>query len=110
MTIASATEWIQSVAYIPTESIVINVGTHDILKKKDLNVMINEYEYLLKSCLERNVYPIVTTLAPATMEGTEFQMKIIKFNNKLIERFTPYFPIIDIWSCLVKSKVDCFRP
>lgn len=103
LTIKMATEFLKSVAYINTRSIIFNVGSVDIIRGASVADMKRNYIEMIGVCRNRNVHPIITTLAPIgnVNFSNHIQRKIVEMNNFLIEHFGSN--VIDLWSLMVNS-------
>lgn len=116
LSIRSAINLIQSVAFIKTSSIILNVGSIDILHGHDLVDMLADYNELIRACEERNITPIITTIAPLANNNhtPESREKLRSFNSYLYDRFFPKYRIIDIRSQMVSPSgstlYDCYQP
>lgn len=108
LSIRGAINLLQSIAYIKTPSITINVGSIDIMHGRDLVDMRLDYEELINVCVARNIQPIITTLAPLAntshYHSRDMRDKLILFNNYLRDHFYPKYLVINIWSQLVTPR------
>lgn len=108
LSIRGAINLLQSIAYIKTPSITINVGSIDILHGRDLVDMRLDYEELVNICVTRNIQPIITTLAPlantSQYHSRDMRDKLILFNNYLRDHYYPKYAVINIWSQLVTPR------
>lgn len=106
--IRGAISILESVAYIKTPSIVINVGSIDIMQGRDLIDMQTDYKELVNVCIKRNVQPIITTLAPLANTShyysRDMRDKLILFNNFLINCYYLHYQVINLWSQLVTPR------
>lgn len=105
-----ATDFLRSVAFINTRSIIINVGSVDIIRGASVSDMKRNYIEMIDVCRNRNVHPIITTLTPIIVNGNfsnHLQRKIVEMNNFLIEHFGSN--VIDLWSLAVNStgRIKC---
>lgn len=113
LTIKMAAEFLKSVAYINTHSIIFNVGSVDIIRGAEVADMKRNYIEMIKVCRNRNVQPIITTLLPLTNLNLSnaAQRKVIEMNNFLIEHFGSN--VIDLWSLMVNPtgqlKTEYFK-
>lgn len=98
-----ATEFLKSIAYINTKSIIFNVGSVDVIRDAEMNDMKRDYIEMIKVCRNRNVQPIITTLAPLGKASLPSHMhrKIVEMNNFLFERFDA--KVIDLWAPMISS-------
>lgn len=91
---------------------IINIGSVDILQGKSLVQIQHDFLELLAVLREREIYPIVTTLAPLALYNHEKSVKdrLERFNVFIKQRAPK---VIDIWSCVVNQRgqtlFDCFQ-
>lgn len=108
LSIRCAINLLQSIAYIKTPSITINVGSIDIMHGRDLVDMRLDYEELVNVCVTRNIQPIITTLAPLAntshYHSRDMRDKLILFNNYLRDHYYSKYPVINIWSQMVTPR------
>lgn len=113
-TIRAAADMIRNAPCIPATSMIINLGTVDILHGRELCDMREDYHYLIDTCIERKIVPIITTIAPiANRNHTEsIPKKTMLFNNFLLDFFFQY-KIIDIYSTMItfrgRTLFDCYQ-
>lgn len=95
-------------------SIIINIGSVDILKGRPLIQIQHDFRQLIITMHKKGITPILTTLAPLANYAHDetVKEKIEKF-NKFIKKEGCYLTVIDIYSCLVNEKnnvrFDCFQ-
>lgn len=115
-TIRGATKRIEATSTFEKQSIIINVGSVDILHGHDLVDMRYDFAQLLDTCVQKNLVPIITTLAPlANANHTpEVREKLIAFNSFLWDRYFLQYQIIDIHTLMVTPRgttlYDCYQP
>lgn len=85
---------------------IINLGTIDILQGLDIMCMKYQFDMLLDACRERNIIPIITTLAPLASDDVKREQvqKLGLFNHFLITRFKKEYCVIDLHSKMVNIK------
>lgn len=101
--IKGATDLLKNIEidHLNVPTVLINVGSIDILKGIELVEMCMKYEKLISVCQQRNIRPIITTLAPLAHVDSMNQLKLMQFNNFLLDQYFLQYLIIDIWSKMV---------
>lgn len=97
-------------------SIILNIGSVNIMQGRQLIQIEHEYRELLTIMLKKGIKPILTTLAPLANYTHDIEMK------RTLERFNKFIKseaernnliVIDIWKCLVNDKgavrFDCYQ-
>ncbi|XP_061388098.1 maternal effect protein oskar [Musca vetustissima] len=97
-------------------SIIVNIGSVNIMQGRQLIQIQHEYRELLTIMLKKGIRPILTTLAPLANYTHDGEMK------RTLERFNQFVKregernnliVIDIWKCLVNEKgcarFDCYQ-
>uniref|UniRef100_A0A1I8MS01 HTH OST-type domain-containing protein n=1 Tax=Musca domestica TaxID=7370 RepID=A0A1I8MS01_MUSDO len=97
-------------------SIILNIGSVNIMQGRQLIQIEHEYRELLTIMLKKGIQPILTTLAPLANYTHDMEMK------RTLERFNKFIKseaernnliVIDIWKCLVNDKgvvrFDCYQ-
>lgn len=114
--IRDAAERIRKATYFDKYSVIINIGSVDILHGHDLVDMRYDYEYLIEQCVARNLKVTITTLAPIAncTHNDETRQKLICFNNYLMDKYSKLYMVIDLFSIMVSPRgctlFDCFQP
>lgn len=105
LTLSDAAMRIQVAPYIAGQ-VLINVGTVDLLHGRVMIDLIHDFELLMARFRDRNVEPIVTTLAPISNSGgrTIMAERLLKF-NEYIRRTCPRY--IDLWKYFVHADGSC---
>lgn len=105
LTLSDAAMRIQVAPYIAGQ-VLINVGTVDLLHGRVMIDLIHDFELLMARFRDRNVEPIVTTLAPIANSGgrTIMAERLLKF-NEYIRRTCPRY--IDLWKYYVHADGSC---
>lgn len=112
LTLSEAAARVQVAPYM-ADRVLINVGTVDLLHGRVMIDLIHDFELMMTRCRERNVEPIVTTLAPLANSGgrTEMAERLLKF-NEYIRRTCPRY--IDLWKHFVHAdgtmRIECYQP
>lgn len=108
LSIRGAISMLQSIAYIKTPSIIINVGSIDIMHGRDLVEMRLDYKELVDLCVKRNIRPIITTLAPLANTShyhlRDMREKLILFNNHLLDHYYHKHHVINLWSRMTTPR------
>lgn len=97
--------------------LIINIGSVDILHGVSLSDMCNDFINLVRLCDRRNIFIVITTLAPLgnRLHNTEDVDKLIKFNQFLIGTFSSKHPVIDLTKCMLCQAqntiyMGCYQP
>lgn len=95
--------------------VIINVGSVDIAEGRQLIEMINDLTILLKTCAERKVHPVLTTLAPLPNHLLNNKKSIHEgFNRYLRHIMLENYSIIDLHRVMVTSEgvmdLNCYQP
>lgn len=112
LSIRGAINLLQSIAFFKTPSIVINVGSIDIMLGRNLVDMQSDYNELVDLCEKRNIQPIITTLAPLanSCHSRDIRNKLLKFNSYLRDKFYSKYRVINLWSQFVTPRGrTCFE-
>lgn len=73
------------------------------------------FQRLITICVQRDLKPIITTLAPLanSNQTPETQNNLLLFNSFLLNKYESQYPIIDIWSQMVNPygqiELECFE-
>lgn len=97
--------------------LIVNIGSVDILHGVSLSDMCNDFINLVRLCDRRNIYIVITTLAPLgnRLHCTEDVDKLNKFNQFLVATFASKHPVIDITKCMLclaqnSIYMGCYQP
>lgn len=97
--------------------LIINIGSVDILHGTSLPDMCNDFVNLVRLCERRNIYIIITTLAPLAnrLHVHEEIEKLNKFNQFLLSTFSAKHHVIDIAKCMLGQAqnsihMGCYQP
>lgn len=77
--------------------------------------MCADFDKLISICVQRDLKPIITTLAPLANYNHSFEIcdKLLLFNQYLLSKYETQYPIIDIWSQMVdpfgQINSECFE-
>lgn len=93
------------------EDVIINVGSVDLLHGRNLYDMYEDFIFLERCCLLRDINPIMTTLVPIAnqMHNKALQLKLLVFNDKIRNCGFDY---IDLYDCMVRDgslMMSCFK-
>lgn len=116
LSIRGAINLLRSIAFFKTPSIVINVGSIDIMLGRNLVDMRSDYNELVDLCEKRNIQPIITTLAPLAnnCHPRDMRNKLLMFNSYLRDKFYSRYRVINLWSQLVtprgRTRFEYFEP
>jgi OSK domain len=83
-------------------TVIINVGSVDIIEGKELIQMIKDFDKLMAACGEKFITPIVTTLPPLPNYKVNNRQKVLEGFNCFLrkERERYLFPLIDLNLCM----------
>lgn len=115
LSISAATKLVELSAYFKSQNLILNVGSVDILHGNSFRDMCIDFKRLINVCVQRNVSPIITTLAPLANRShpSGIRDKLFEFNEHLLVEYGWQYPIIDIWSQMVNSRCqidfECFE-
>lgn len=115
LSISAAAKRIELSAYFKSKNLILNVGSVDILHGHSLRDMCIDFKRLISVCVQRNVNPIITTLAPLANSSRSLVIrdKLLQFNEHLLIEYGLQYPIIDIWSQMVnllgQIDIECFE-
>lgn len=97
-------------------SIIVNIGSVDIMQGRQLIQIEHDFRELLLTMLKKGIRPILTTLAPLANYSHNHDIKRVlgRFNDFIKrEGKQRNLIVIDIWKCLVNEKghilFDCFQ-
>lgn len=104
--IPTAAKLIEFTPHFKSSNVLINVGSVDILHDHLLYDMCRDFDHLVRMCENRGIRPIITTLAPLanSSHSPEMRDKLLKFNAYLWNKYSAVYPMIDIWSLMVKPS------
>ena len=102
-------EWKESLMRV-----IINVGSVDIAEGRQLIEMINDLTILLKTCKERKIHPVLTTLAPLPNHLLSNKKSIHEgFNHYLRRIVLKSHSVIDLHRVMVTNEgvtdLDCYQ-
>lgn len=101
-TIAEATRNIEGMPC--NQIIILNIGSVDIAHGKELIDLMYEMVALFKTCMDNEITPIVTTLAPLANYRTGNRGDVTNGFNEFL-RYNPCnFPVIDIHDAFIDRK------
>lgn len=115
LSISAAAKLVELAIYFKSEDLILNVGSVDILHGHLLNDMCIDFDRLIRACEQRGVRPIITTLAPLanSSHSPENRIKLLQFNQFLLNTYETQYPVIDIWSQMVnpvgQTDFECFE-
>lgn len=96
--------------------IIVNIGSVDIMQYHKLIQIEYEFRKLIDMMLNKNITPILTTLAPLGnyMHYAEIPGILNRFNEFIINEGKKHnLVVIDIWRCLVNENYqiiyDCYQ-
>ncbi|XP_067642898.1 maternal effect protein oskar [Eurosta solidaginis] len=96
------------------KSIIVNIGSVDIMKGRPLVQIQHDFRELLNLMFKKGYTPILTTLAPLANYAHDKQAKYKLYRfNEFIKKEGRFLIVMDIWSCLVNERgqilFDCFQ-
>uniref|UniRef100_A0A182MQQ1 OSK domain-containing protein n=1 Tax=Anopheles culicifacies TaxID=139723 RepID=A0A182MQQ1_9DIPT len=112
LTLAEAAKRVEMAPFI-ADHVLVNVGTVDLLHGREMIDLIHDFNQLVARFRERNVEPIMTTLAPIANSGGRTPMadRLLKL-NEYICRTCPR--TIDLWKNFVHAngtvRFECYQP
>lgn len=112
LTLSEAAKRVEVAPFI-AEHVLVNVGTVDLLHGRAMIDVIHDFNQLVARFRERNVEPIMTTLAPIANSGgrTPMAERLLKL-NEYICRTCPR--TIDLWKHFVHAngtvRFECYQP
>ncbi|CAD7093050.1 unnamed protein product [Hermetia illucens] len=109
-TIASAAERVRTFRNL-SKYIIVNIGSVDILHGRDLMDMKHDFLELMKAFRLRNIFPIVTTLAPL---ANNYHRPCLKQNLEHFNEFLRHnWQALDLWSIMVnrngQTLYECYQ-
>lgn len=82
--------------------IVVNIGSVDVAEGRLLIEMMSDMDHFLQVCVDMNVIPILTTLAPLPNYYNQFKMQVlIDFNSYIQHHLSKICPVIDLEKCMM---------
>lgn len=104
--IRDAAERIKRAKHLPSNSLIINLGTYEILNGTTLLDMCMSYDHLIEVCQKRDLRPVITTIAPIANHcyTSTIPLKVIKFNDFLRKQYMYKYKVIDIYSQMVTPR------
>lgn len=112
LTLSEAAKRVEVAPFI-ADHVIVNVGTVDLLHGRAMIDVIHDFNQLVARFRERNVEPIMTTLAPIANSGgrTPMAERLLKM-NEYICRTCPR--TIDLWKHFVHAngtvRFECYQP
>ncbi|XP_052889017.1 maternal effect protein oskar [Anopheles moucheti] len=112
LTLSEAATRVEVAPFI-ADHVLVNVGTVDLLHGREMIDLIHDFDQLVARFRERNVEPIMTTLAPIANSGGRTPMadRLLKL-NEYICRTCPR--TIDLWKNFVHAngtvRFECYQP
>ncbi|XP_035894367.1 maternal effect protein oskar [Anopheles stephensi] len=112
LTLSEAAKRVEVAPFI-ADHVLVNVGTVDLLHGRAMIDLIHDFDQLVARFRERNVEPIMTTLAPIANSGgrTPMAERLLKM-NEYICRTCPR--TIDLWKHFVHAngtvRFECYQP
>lgn len=112
-TIADATRRVLNSSSI-NNSIVVNVGSVDLLHGRELIDIISDYMALLEAFNFRGIKPIITTLAPlANLSHAKHTRNNLTKFNEFLRGLSSDVSVIDLWQCMVdqhaRTLYECYQ-
>lgn len=101
-TIAEAARNIEGMA--SNQIIILNIGSADIAQGKELIDLIYEIVRLFKVCIDNEITPIVTTVAPLANYRAGNRGEVTSGLNEFLKRNPFNFPVIDLHDTFINSK------
>lgn len=113
-TIKDAAKLIENSTSMVDDTIIINIGSVDLLHGHDLIDMKHDFIRLLNAFKARQIIPVITTLAPlANISHIPRQRKTWQLFNNFLQKHYAY-NLINIETCFVTQKgqtmYDCYQP
>uniref|UniRef100_A0A182VS14 OSK domain-containing protein n=1 Tax=Anopheles minimus TaxID=112268 RepID=A0A182VS14_9DIPT len=112
LTLSEAAKRVEVAPFI-ADHVLVNVGTVDLLHGREMIDLIHDFDQLVARFRERNVEPIMTTLAPIANSGgrTPMAERLLKLNEYMC-RTCPR--TIDLWKNFVHAngtvRFECYQP
>lgn len=103
LTILAAIKLVEQAHHLERKTLVINIGSIDILNGEKLADMCWHFKRLIVACEKKRIRPVISTLAPlVNLEGSSELSQILHlFNNHLLDTYFANVKLIDIWSQMV---------
>lgn len=101
---------------ISNKTVIINIGSVDILHGQQLIDMQYDFKHLVQVCKKNNISLIITTLAPLGNRShyPELRNRLEMFNKYLIDNYSRTHKVIDISKCMIGTRgetiYDCYQP
>ncbi|XP_050085124.1 uncharacterized protein LOC126570985 [Anopheles aquasalis] len=112
LTLAEAARRVEAAPYIASQ-VLVNVGTVDLLHGRQMIDLIQDFDMLMDRFRERNVEPLMTTLAPIANTGgrSVMQERLCKF-NEYIRSSCPNYINLDRYFQNDDGSVrfECYQP
>lgn len=92
----------------PGKFIIVNIGSTDILNSHQLIELMEDMINFLSTCKKKDVFPILTTLAPLPTFSIGNRKSVLLNFNKFL-RINPFgYPVIDLFKLFIDyhGKVD----
>lgn len=105
---------IQQLKKISNTKIILNVGSEDILNGRQLIDIKEDFHVLIRTCSERNIQVILTTLAPlANLRHDGNVVRKWEHFNRFLMSFSLSHKVIDIVPCMItkngKIEFNCYK-
>ncbi|KAI9579750.1 maternal effect protein oskar [Glossina fuscipes] len=115
-TVSGAIKRLNRLNNFTDKSIIINIGSVDIMQGRNLIQIEHDLRELVVIMLKKKIKPILTTIAPLAnyAHNNEVKMTLMRLND-YIKRLgrARQLMVIDIWKCLVNDKnltlFDCYQ-
>lgn len=78
------------------DKVIVNVGSVDIAEGRELIEMMQDMQEFLQACLQMQITPILTTLAPLPSQQFNQNGVLGSFNRYLQNCLSAFFPVIDL--------------
>lgn len=113
-TIQAATKRIRRMFDFSEKSVIVNIGSVDIMKGKPLVQIEHDFRELIDTLIRKGFRPILTTLAPIANHSYDADMKArVERFNEFIKREGKNLQVIDIFSQFVNVRnqtfFDCYQ-
>lgn len=104
----------RTITYSPynflTKNVILNIGTFDLLNGRTTVNILADIVRLLNALKNKNLKPILTTLAPLPEVASDIEERRQSFNKFVRENFN----FIDIESCFLSNEkrvlLECYQP
>ncbi|XP_049538468.1 maternal effect protein oskar [Anopheles darlingi] len=112
LTLAEAAKRVERAPYIASQ-VLVNVGTVDLLHGRQMIDLLHDFDMLMARFRDRNVEPLVTTLAPIANAGgcSPMQYRLRKFNEYIRIKCRNY---IDLGRYFQNDdgsvRFECYQP